>query len=48
MNLVGYDAMAIGNHEFDTRSPYYASRKSGQSSRYFLPYLPEKYRRAPV
>lgn len=37
MNLVGYDAMAIGNHELITRSPYYVSRKSGQSSRYFLP-----------
>lgn len=35
MNLVGYDAMAIGNHELIIRSPYYASRKSGPSSRCF-------------
>ena len=43
MNLVGYDAMAIGNHEFD--NPLTVLRQVPVA---FREYLPEKYWRAPV
>lgn len=42
MNLVGYDAMASVIMNLITRSPYYASRKSGLSSRCFPPISTKK------
>ncbi len=43
MNLVGYDAMAIGNHEFDNPLTVLRQQESRPSSRCFREYLPEKY-----
>ncbi len=48
MNLVGYDAMAIGNHEFDNPLTVLRAGKVGQVPVAFREYLPEKYWRAPV
>ncbi|BDZ86156.1 hypothetical protein VEE68_06030 [Escherichia coli] len=49
MNLVGYDAMAIGNHEFDNPLTVLRQQeKVGQVPVAFREYLPEKYWRAPV
>lgn len=33
MNLIGYDAMAIGNHEFDNPLPFCVSSRNGPNSR---------------
>ena len=46
MNLVGYDAMAIGNHEFETHCRSCASRKNGPRSRYFPPIFISKVRKS--
>ena len=48
MNLIGYDAMAVGNHEFDNPLSVLRQQESGLSSRSCRPYLSEKHRRALV
>lgn len=42
MNLIGYDAMAVGNHEFDNPLAYCVSRKNGRSSRSSPPIFTRK------
>lgn len=45
MNLVGYDAMALGNHEFDNPLETLRQQENGQR---FLSYLPIFIRQAQV
>ncbi len=39
MNLIGYDAMAVGNHEFDNPLTVLRQQKSGRSFLSFRQYL---------
>jgi 5'-nucleotidase/UDP-sugar diphosphatase len=42
MNLIGYDAMAVGNHEFDNPLTCCVSRKNGPNSRSSPPIFTRK------
>jgi hypothetical protein len=48
MNLIGYDAMAVGNHEFDNPQRTASAGKMGEVPVPLRQYLPEKHRRASV
>lgn len=42
MNLIGYDAMAVGNHEFDNPLTVLRQQKSGRSFPFFPPIFIKK------
>ncbi len=49
MNLIGYDAMAVGNHEFD--NPLSVLRQQEKWAKFPVPvgqYLSEKHRRTAI
>ncbi len=48
MNLVGYDAMAIGHGELDNPLTVLRQQEKWRGPVTFCQYLPEKYRRAPA
>lgn len=48
MNLIGYDAMAVGNHEFDNPLSVLRQQEVVQIPVPFRQYLSEKHRRALV
>jgi 5'-nucleotidase/UDP-sugar diphosphatase len=46
MNLIGYDAMAVGNHEFDNPLSVLRQQENGPNFRFSRQHLSEKHRRA--
>ncbi len=48
MNLIGYDAMAVGNHEFDNPLTVLRQQEKWAKFPFFPPIFIKKYRRASV